>query len=466
MIECNDTNHKLRINAVQEQLAYFRKRKEKFRIYHGNTNTTRNNKKDPTKLLDISGLTEILEINIEDGYVIAEANVPMDALLDATLAKGFVPQVVPEFPSITIGGAVQGGAGESSSFKYGCVHSACIEYEILLADGKLMSATSTQNTDLFDSIAGSYGSIGIITAVKMNIIPAAPYIKLSYHPVASYAEAILTIKAMTTEQNDFVDGIMYSKTMGVIMKGTFSSEALPNHTTLHRSTDDWFYIHAKQNISNNTVYEDTVPTKDYFFRYDRGAFWVGSYGFHMFHIPYNRLTRILFARLLGTRTLYPFLEGAKLSQGYIIQDICLPADNAEALMQYNEAHLNIFPLWLCPLKPDVNEYLSPTYLRTAMVINIGIWGKLDVEYKRFVEINRALESKTRDLGGRKVLYAHAYYTLADFWEIYNQKRYREIRSKYNAMDIFPDIYTKTHVADKYTPSILKGVLNMLKASLK
>jgi FAD/FMN-containing dehydrogenase len=41
----------------------------------------------------------------------------MDKLVKATLKYGLVPPVVTEFPGITVGGAIQGAAAETSSFR-------------------------------------------------------------------------------------------------------------------------------------------------------------------------------------------------------------------------------------------------------------------------------------------------------------------------------------------------------------
>lgn len=462
----NQTHHDTKVADIQAQIKRFWLREEKFRIYHGSTNSTRNNTKDPNKLVDISRLTDVLEVNTTERYVRAEANVPMDTLVDATMDKGFMPAVVPELPSITIGGAVQGSAGESSSFKYGCTHNSCLEYEVLLADGTKLTVSNTNSKDLFDSIPGSYGSLGIITAVKMRIVPAKPFVKLIYQEVDSYDAAVSAIQSALATKTDFVDGIMFTKTSGTIMTGSFSDSQAAHHATLHKLTDDWFYLHAQRKTESSDSYEETIPLKDYLFRYDRGAFWVARYGFKIFHVPFNRFTRFSLVGLFKTRTLYSFLAGAKLSQGYVIQDICLPCTAVTSFMEYNDTELGIFPLWLCPLKTDTSNFLSPTYLKTDLVINVGIWGKLDGSYEQFVTANRKLESKVSDLGGRKVLYAHAYYTEAEFWKTYDNKSYTQARTKYRAEAVFPTVYDKTHVGEKYKPSIRKGLLQMFKASSK
>ncbi len=88
-------------------------------------------------MVDVSNFDEIIEINTAKLYAVVEANVPLDKLVDASLKFGLIPLVVSEFPGITVGGAVQGGAGESSSFKWGCLHETCLEYEVVTASGEV-----------------------------------------------------------------------------------------------------------------------------------------------------------------------------------------------------------------------------------------------------------------------------------------------------------------------------------------
>ena len=53
------------------------------------------------------------------------------------------PAVVPEFKSITVGGAYVGIGIASSSFKFGLVHENIIEAEVLLADGSIVIFEAT-----------------------------------------------------------------------------------------------------------------------------------------------------------------------------------------------------------------------------------------------------------------------------------------------------------------------------------
>ncbi|HEY6033200.1 MAG TPA: FAD-binding protein, partial [Kofleriaceae bacterium] len=74
------------------------------------------------KKIDVSDLTEILEIDPVGRRCVAESGVMFDDLVEATLRHGLVPKVVPELKSITVGGAVTGCSLESMSFQYGGFH--------------------------------------------------------------------------------------------------------------------------------------------------------------------------------------------------------------------------------------------------------------------------------------------------------------------------------------------------------
>jgi hypothetical protein len=459
-------NHSLVVKDVQRQVSDFFALKKKARIFHGGTNSTRSRNLDHSRLINISQLNKIIEINVGKEYVLVESNVALEQLVDATLKLGFLPPVVSEFPAITVGGAIQGGAGESSSFKWGCFNEPCLEYEVVLGDGSKVIANPSKNPDLFRGIPSSCGSLGIITMAKLRLIPATLMIRLSYHRVSSYEEAVNFIdsQAKKTKKPDFIDGIMFSKTKGVIMLGYFINRTDMPIASFHKFNDEWFYLHAERVTTNVSVYEELIPTKDYLFRYDRGAFWTGREGLKILHIPFNRFTRLLLSPLFKTRTMYRFLHDARLSQQFLVQDICLPKQNTVPFIKFIDKNYGIYPLWLCPLKPTKKDILSPAYLTTDLVINVGVWGAMPEDYESFVQHNRQLEDKVYKFGGRKVLYAHAYYPKVKFWAIYDGKRYQQLRQKYAAGVVFPDIYEKTHVAGRYEPSIARGWWKLLTRS--
>ncbi len=125
-------SHNLAVKRIVETVKDFHSRNEPYRIFHGSTNSTRPGQND--RVVDISSLSNILNIDTKSKIATVEPNVPMDKLVEATLAHGLVPPVVMEFPGITVGGGNAGTAGESSSFKYGYFSEIIHAVEMVLAN--------------------------------------------------------------------------------------------------------------------------------------------------------------------------------------------------------------------------------------------------------------------------------------------------------------------------------------------
>jgi len=101
-------DHNKEVKQVAAAVRSFYNRGEKFRIFHGSTNSTRKSAmgRDPRKVVDTSRLNKVLLVNTdaEPPYALVQPNVPMDRLIEETLKYGLIPPVVMEFPGITAGG--------------------------------------------------------------------------------------------------------------------------------------------------------------------------------------------------------------------------------------------------------------------------------------------------------------------------------------------------------------------------
>ena len=460
--------HERVVQDISKRLKVFYEAAVPVKFFHGSTNSTRSPSFDPNKTIDISALRNIVEINADQRYAVVEPNVPMDKLVEATLEHGFIPPVVMEFPGITVGGGIQGAAGESSSFREGLFHQTCLSYEMLLGNGEKMSVSPDEHSELFWNTACSYGTLGLITLAKLRLIPATSYVELIYKRVTSPEALIDTVRRATTTDADFVDAILFSQNLGVVMIGKRTNEKKHGLRRFSRARDEWFYLHAKKVAMRNEKYEETIPLKDYLFRYDRGGFWVGTCGFKRGNLPFNRLTRFIFDAFLKTRELYDILHATNVSQEFVVQDISLPEAHVTEFLKSINEFLGIYPIWICPLKREVETRFSPAFIDTPLVINVGIYGSLSNgkrDYETLLETNRKLETLTATVHGRKVLYAHTYYSESEFWNIYGHEWYERMRAQYKA-ERFPNIYQKVFVADKYRAGIRRGLFNLARKKLK
>lgn len=455
--------HQAKVDRLQMKLQQFHAAKTQVRIYHGGSNSTRPLNYSADRILDISDLNEVLEINPEERFVLVEPNVTMKALVEATLAHGLIPPVVMELRSITVGGGIQGGAGESSSFKYGPFHDTCLAYEVLTGNGERVVTSPTEESNLFRGLPATYGTIGVITLVKLSLIPAQPFVHLTYERTGNFDAGLTLIKEHLKEDLDFVDAIQWSKESGVVMTGYLSEDdpQLP-HSRFLRPWDDWFYLHAEKITRRHASYEELIPIRDYLFRYNRGAFWMGRFGFSLLHLPYNRLTRLLLHPLFKTRMLYRFLQQTQLSQRYLLQDCVLPENTVADFVRFVDRELSVYPLWILPFKqPSEVTRATHGFLGTPLVVDIGLWGEVKLPPAEFVQLNQKIERVLTHYRGCKVLYAHTYYTREDFWKIYNQDQYTALREHYHATSVFPDIYDKVHVRETLRPQIIRGIFRAL-----
>ena len=75
---------------------------------------------------------------------------------------------------------------------------------------------------MFAGIPFSYGTLGFLTCVDIDIIPYKPYIELTYHNVQTLDEVVNKFTEVTNDPEvDSVEGHMYSLNTGVIMSGKF-----------------------------------------------------------------------------------------------------------------------------------------------------------------------------------------------------------------------------------------------------
>jgi FAD/FMN-containing dehydrogenase len=412
-------------------------------------------------MIDISGLDHILSIDKKAMTAVVEPNVPMDKLINATLREGLIPPIVMEFPGITVGGGIQGNGGESSSFKWGAFNQIFNWHEIILANGDVLKASSNNNSDLFHGVPGSAGTLGILTSAEIQLIPAKQFVALSYIVVTSFTDAKKVIDQEVKKKHDFVDGIMFSKQQGVVIVGVLTDEVDYKVERFSRARDQWYYLHVENQLAHHSDgWSETVPLKEYLFRYDRGAFWVGRFAFKMFGIPYTRFMRWLLNPILHTRKLYQALQESGASQQHVVQDLVIPGEKSVEFLEFTDVEIGTYPLWLCPMRVDNQSPFQLNNISSTSILNVGVWGDLISDYSEFIAKNKQIEARVLELGGKKWSYAHSYFTERQFWSMYDKNYYNSLREKYHASRL-PTIYDKVTVKNKVAITKRKAVIKTL-----
>jgi len=444
------STHEVKIEKLQAQIRNLAKEKGPVSLQYGSghSNTTRSKSyKQGSCVLYCGDLDEIIDIS--DHIAVVQPRVTMQQLVEATLKQGLIPKVLPEFKGITVGGAVLGGAAESSSHRFGTFNNACSAYEILAGNGSLIRASPHENSDLYHGVAGSYGSLGLLASIDVELMPMKKYVHLRYHRFSDPNKAISWIRS-NFGKPDFIDGIVFAKDHTVVIEGSLTDDlnSLPLYSTKPLYAE-WYYQHARH------ATEEAMAIDDYLFRYDRGAFWMGAYllrpslflkylfktmpvtdeDFQHYHAVADPplLTRTLFAPFMSSQTLWGMLHKQEgwVQKRVIIQDFCMSEEKAAPFLEEALQDPGTFPLWLCPIQGAKKEEIFSPHAVGDRIINIGIYG-LPSHGAPIETITSMLEKKTMAMGGRKVLYARSYYTPEEFWQIYSKEAYEALRKKTHA----------------------------------
>jgi FAD/FMN-containing dehydrogenase len=128
-------------------------------------------------ILSLERMNRIREINPAAKLAVVEAGVVLTHLHEAADAQDLnFPLWFGARGSATIGGVLSTNAGGSNVLRFGSTRALCLGLEVVLADGRvlnLMSQLHKDNSgyDLRDLFIGAEGTLGIITAAVMKLVP-------------------------------------------------------------------------------------------------------------------------------------------------------------------------------------------------------------------------------------------------------------------------------------------------------
>ena len=252
------------------------------------------------------------------------------------------------------------------SYKYGGFHDSCLEYEVTSAKGEVLICTpDNENQLLFQMVHQTFGTLGIITLLTFKLIPAKPFVKMTYEKFESLEEYKNAIWEHYTKKDiDFMDGIIHSDKEYVLSVGNFVDTAPYTHNY------DWMRVYF---LSTAKLKEDYLKTPDYFFRYNNGVTNVN---------PKSFIGRLLFGKIANSnntlRVANTFRKILPLSMIPITVDTFIPFSKLEEFMKWYKKEINHFPLWCVPYKiVHQYEWLSEEFLSRInddLFIDIAIYG--------------------------------------------------------------------------------------------
>jgi FAD/FMN-containing dehydrogenase len=155
-------------------------------------------------VLSLNRLDRIREVDPTSNTITCEAGVTLQRTREAAAAVDrLYPQLLPSEGTCTIGGNLSTNAGGTAALAHGIARSHVLGIEVVLADGRVLdnlNKLKKDNTgyDLKNLFIGAEGTLGVITAAVLRLVPRPRSVETAFAGVKS-PEAALELLGVATE---------------------------------------------------------------------------------------------------------------------------------------------------------------------------------------------------------------------------------------------------------------------------
>jgi FAD/FMN-containing dehydrogenase len=162
-------------------------------------------------LLSLRRLNRIREVDPAANVAVCEAGVILaDLHAAAAAANRRFPLSLGAKGSATIGGLVSTNAGGTQVLRFGTMRGLVLGIEAVLPDGSIHSALAplrkdNRGYDLKQLLIGAEGTLGIVTAATLKLVPAIGARAVAWAGLDSPDEALRLLRAIETRLGDSVE---------------------------------------------------------------------------------------------------------------------------------------------------------------------------------------------------------------------------------------------------------------------
>ena len=156
-------------------------------------------------ILSLTRLDRIREIDPVSNTITCDAGVTLQRVREAAAAVDrLYPLSLPSEGTCTVGGNLSTNAGGTAALAYGIARNQAVGIEVVLADGRLLdnlNKLKKDNTgyDLKNIFIGAEGTLGIITAAVLRLLPRPRSVETAFVGLAS-PQAALDLLGIATDR--------------------------------------------------------------------------------------------------------------------------------------------------------------------------------------------------------------------------------------------------------------------------
>ncbi|MEP7008109.1 MAG: FAD-binding oxidoreductase [Sphingomonas bacterium] len=201
-------------------------------------------------ILSLRRMNRIRAVSAADGLAVAEAGVILATLHEAAGAEGMrFPLTLGAYGSATIGGLCSTNAGGTQVLRFGTMRSLVAGVEAVLPDGSVhdgLAALKKDNRgyDLNQLLVGAEGTLGIITAATLRLVPAVASRAVAWVGLADPEVALALLRRLESG-TDSIESfeIIPDETLALVLKHVPGNRAPLDsaqkwHVLIESVTDD------------------------------------------------------------------------------------------------------------------------------------------------------------------------------------------------------------------------------------
>ncbi|NII25539.1 FAD-binding oxidoreductase [Pseudoflavitalea sp. X16] len=118
---------------------------------------------------DCTKLNRFLAWDAAEGILECEAGVSLEEIITVFAPRGWLPMICPGTKFVTIGGAIANDIHGKAHHIDGSFANCVLSFTILLADGRVLTASRTEHADLFQANFGGLGLLGVILTARLQL---------------------------------------------------------------------------------------------------------------------------------------------------------------------------------------------------------------------------------------------------------------------------------------------------------
>lgn len=226
----------------------------------GNTGLNGGTNADGALMISMERLNRVRAIRPDARVIIAEAGVILSDLHDAAAAHDLAfPLTFGAKGSARVGGFLSTNAGGSNVLRYGNTRDLCLGLEVVLPTGEVMDILTelhknNSGYDLRHLMIGAEGTLGIITAAVLKLVPAPRAFATAMVAVPSVEGALGLLNRLQQETGGMVEAFEY-------MPGAYLEAHLAHLPEARPVFDRVYPVNVMLEVGS-TVPRDTVPGPD------------------------------------------------------------------------------------------------------------------------------------------------------------------------------------------------------------